>query len=245
MVKKESWKKLAIVGIFAAAMAFLEAVIVVYLRKIYYPQGFNFPLTAIETWVLNVEWVREFFTIVMLICIGLLAGKTFYEKFSYFLYNFAMWDIFYYIWIKVILNWPTSLLTWDLLFLIPWPWAAPVITPIIYSVSITILALCIIHCKDKNYKIKLSKTEWTLFIVGSAIILYTFLYDYGQLIFKGGFASGFLTLATNESFSQIVFSYAPSSYNWILFVVGEILIFISIFSFFIRTKKNLKTDIIG
>ncbi len=244
-MKKESWKKLGIVMIFAAAMGFLEVVIVVYLRKLYYPRGFNFPLASIETWVINIEWIREFFTVVMLICIGFLAGKTLYEKFAYFLYSFAIWDIFYYIWLKVILNWPASFLTWDLLFLIPWPWAGPVITPIIYSVSITILALCIIHYKDKNYKIKLSKIEWVLFILGSATIMFTFLYDYGQLIFRWGFASEFFTLAVNESFLQLVFSYTPTSYNWMLFIAGEILIIISIFLFFIRTKRDIKSDIVN
>ena len=244
-MKKESWKKLGIVLIFAAAMGFLEAVIVVYLRKIYYPNGFNFPLVPIETWVLNIEWVREFFTIVILACIGLLAGRRLHEKFAYFLYSFAMWDIFYYIWLKVILNWPSSFLTWDLLYLIPLPWTGPVITPILYSITISILALCIIHCEDKNYKVKLSKLEWALFILGSAVILYTFLYDYGSLIFKGGFGYQFLTLAANESFNQQIFSYIPTSYNWILFVLGEILIFVSILAFFIRTKKNLKGDIIS
>ena len=43
-MQKESLKKIGIVAIFAIAMGFLEAVIVIYLRKIYYPLGFNFPL---------------------------------------------------------------------------------------------------------------------------------------------------------------------------------------------------------
>ncbi|MEK6844199.1 MAG: hypothetical protein AABX83_02115 [Nanoarchaeota archaeon] len=235
-MKKESWKKILIVGIFAAAMGFLEAVIVVYLRKLYYPQGFNFPLNNIETLILNVEWVREFFTIIMLICIGLLAGKTLYEKFAYFLYSFAIWDIFYYIWLKVILNWPSSLFTWDLLFLIPFPWTGPILAPIIYSVTITILALCIIHCEDKKLKVELNKVEWALFILGSMLILYTFLYDYGQFIFKKGIYQ-LLTFAANETLQQQVFSYIPASYNWALFVIGEILIVISIALFY---KRNLK-----
>ena len=230
-MKKESWKKLLVVGIFAAAMGFLEAVVVVYLRKLYYPQGFNFPLSNIETTILNIEWVRELFTIVMLVCIGLLAGKKLYEKFAYFLYSFAVWDIFYYIWLKVILNWPSSLLTWDLLFLIPWPWVGPVLAPIIYSITIIILALCIVHCQDKNYKVKLNLKEWTLFILGSLLILYTFIYDYGQFLFKEGFVYQLLTFTTNEALGQQVFSYIPTSYNWTLFIIGEMLIIISIFLF--------------
>src|SRR3989344_2117688 len=116
-MNKETYKRLAVVTIFALAMAFLESVIVVYLRKMYYPSGFNFPLsTLMESNILTIEWVREFFIIVMLISVAFLAGKKFIDRLAYFFYAFAIWDIFYYIWLKVILSWPPSFLTWDLLF---------------------------------------------------------------------------------------------------------------------------------
>ncbi|MEK6792710.1 MAG: hypothetical protein AABX95_02740 [Nanoarchaeota archaeon] len=119
-MKKESWKKFWIVTIFSIAMGFLESTIVIYLRKIYYPDGFDFPLKGfIDPNILSIEWIREFFTIVMLITIGLLAGKTLYEKFAYFILSFAIWDIFYYVFLKAFLDWPQSWITWDLLFLIP------------------------------------------------------------------------------------------------------------------------------
>ena len=96
-MKKESLNKISIVTIFAIAMGFLEAVVVVYLRKLYYPNGFNFPLKGfIDPSIISIEWVREFATIVMLITIAMLAGKKLYERFAYFIYVFAIWDIFYY-----------------------------------------------------------------------------------------------------------------------------------------------------
>lgn len=231
-MKKESYQKLTIIGIFAMAMAFLETVIVIYLRKLYYPPGFNFPLAPlIETYILNIEWVREFFTIVMLACIGLIAGKTHYEKFAYFLYSFAIWDIFYYIWLKVILNWPPSLLTWDLLFLIPWPWAGPVLAPLIVSFTMISLGWRIIAIGDQGRKVKITKKEWMLLVLGSLLILYTFLYDYGNLIISRGFLPEFFTLASSGEFQQIVGNYVPSYYPWWLFILGEILILLAIFSF--------------
>lgn len=229
-MKKESWQRLGIVGIYAIAMAFLESVIVVYLRKLYYPAGFDFPLVAsIEKMVLNIEWTREFFTIVMLICIGWLAGKKFYDKFAYFLYAFAVWDIFYYVWLKVILGWPVSLLTWDLLFLIPFPWASPVLAPVIYSIDITILAVVLIHLQDRFGKVKMKLSEWGLFVLGSAIILYTFLEDYAKLL-----------LASNglEDFMAKVSIYTPLKYSWVIYFVGEIVILISIFAIYYRTTEN-------
>ena len=219
-MKKESYNKLLAVSIFALAMGFLEAIIVVYLRKIYYPNGFDFPLVStIEQWVLNMEWAREFFTIVMLLCIGILAGKKFYERFAYFLYAFAVWDIFYYIWLKVILGWPASLMTWDLLFLIPYPWASPVIAPVVYSIDIILLALVLIQSQDRNGRVKIKFLEWALFVAGSAFILYTFLYDYGKLILK----------YEGQGFLDAVAVYVPMNYNWVLLAIGEILILASIY----------------
>ena len=87
-----------IVTIFGIAMGFLEAAVVVYLREIYYPNGFEFPLvTNFVEKILAVDIVREFCTIVMLAVIGILAGKKFVQRFSHFLFTFAVWDIFYYV----------------------------------------------------------------------------------------------------------------------------------------------------
>jgi len=221
-MKREDYKKLAIVGIFAIAMAFLESAIVIYLRRIYYPSGFSFPLAHIENWVLNTEWIRELFTIVMLVSVACLAGKKIIGKFAYFLYAFAIWDIFYYIWLKVILNWPSSFLTWDLLFLIPFPWVGPVLAPVISSLTMILLALCIINLQDKNKKIEINFKEVALLILGILFILYTFLIDYLKVVGKG---------------MEQVYSYVPSNYNWFIFIIGEIFIILAIVLFYLRHKR--------
>lgn len=238
-MKKESCKKIAVVTIFAIAMAFLEAVVVIYLRKIYYPDGFDFPLVGfIEPSILNIEWVREAFTIVMLACIGWLAGKKFSEKFAYFLYSFAIWDIFYYVWLKTALDWPSSLTTWDMLFLIPFPWAGPVLAPIINSITMILLAFIIIHLQDKGKNPKIILREWVLLFLGGLTILYTYLYDYGTLIINSGFLKDFFELAAKQDFKQAVSNYIPSNYNWILFWIGEAIILIAIWMIYVRTDKN-------
>lgn len=241
MVNKESWKKLIVVAIFAIAMAFLETVVVVYLRKLYYPLGFNFPLANIfDSSILNIEWVREFMTIVMLAAIGWLTGKKFSEKFAYFIYAFAIWDIFYYVWLLVTLHWPASFLTWDLLFLIPWPWAGPVLAPVILSITMILFTIAIIYLQDKKYNVKIKLKEWLLLIAGSLVILWTFLVDYGKLIFENGYWRDFLNLAGNNKFMEAVGSFSPSNYNWLVFVIGEVLILAAIVIFYIRVKNNYR-----
>jgi hypothetical protein len=238
-MKKESINKLLVVAIFAIAMAFLEAVVVIYLRRIYYPLGFNFPLKGfIEPNILRIEWMREFATIVMLATVGFLAGKKFYSKFAYFLLAFSIWDIFYYVFLKLTLNWPPSFFTWDLLLLLPWNWVGPVVTPLICTALLIILSLLIIHYEDKGIKVKLALKEWTLLIAGFILALYTWMIDYGRLIFgNSSFARQFFTLTQNQEFINVISSYTPISYNWALFLTGIILASAGVLLFYLRMKK--------
>jgi len=237
-MNKEGWRKFAIASAFAIAMAFLEAVFVVYLRKLYYPAGFGFPAVfPLEPFVYKLELFRELATMIMLACIGLLAGKKFYDKFAYFLYSFAIWDIFYYIFLKITIGWPSSLLTWDTLFLIPVQWVGPVLAPILASFSMIILAVLLLHFSEKKKKVFLDVKERLLLIAGSFVILYTFLYDYSHLIIEGGFLSNLASLLTNPKFHQVMMAYVPIDYNWILFASGEIMIIIAIILFYERYRK--------
>ena len=220
-MKKESWNKILIVSIYAIAMGLLEAAVVVYLRKLFYPDGFIFPLKGfIEPSILSVEWMREFATIVMLVTIGMLAGKKVYEKFAYFIYAFAIWDIFYYIFLKLTLNWPDSFLTWDLLFLIPWPWIGPVIAPILYSLVFIITAFLIISFGDAGIKVKINILEWLFIII------------------SGGFARQFFTLAENQQFYEVIAKYSPSYYNWLVFLFGLIMVCAGVLMFYLRNNRK-------
>ncbi|HEY4798398.1 MAG TPA: hypothetical protein VII99_04895, partial [Bacteroidia bacterium] len=148
------------ISLFSIAMGFLESAVVVYLRAIYYPRGFDFPLTNMNSLIAFTELGREAATIIMLAGIGIITGKNPTQRFAWFLYCFAIWDIFYYIFLKVLLNWPDSLFTWDILFLIPFPWVGPVICPCIISISMIALALLLIYFNEKNHLLKVNSREW-------------------------------------------------------------------------------------
>jgi hypothetical protein len=96
---------------------------------------------------LNIEMTREAATIIMLVVIALLTGSTWIEKGVFFLWTFAFWDLFYYLSLYILIKWPPTMRTIDVLFLIPVPWIAPVWFPIGVS-SLTILAiaaLCLLN----------------------------------------------------------------------------------------------------
>ncbi len=221
-------KKLITVGVFAFAMGFLEAIVVIYLRKIFYPQGFDFPLSIMSPEIISIEWFREITTIIMLVTIGILAGSNNFERFLYFLYTFAIWDIVYYIGLKLFLNWPASILNWDILFLIPIPWISPVLAPIICSLTMIVMSVLIIYFIDKGYKIKTNYKFWITLIVGAILIFITFMWDYSKIIIENNFLGDFFNLLNNEKFIKIITEFKPLYFNWIIFIIGEILIIFSI-----------------
>ena len=165
--------------IFSISMALVEAGVVIYLRSLYYPDGFAFPLEIITKRHSIVEIGREAATIFMLISVAALSGKRFWEKFAYFLICFGFWDIFYYIWLKIAIGWPSSLLDWDILFLIPLPWIGPVIAPVTIAIMMILAGLLITFLYKRGYDFQPSSLAWVLTIIGTLIILYSFMRDTG------------------------------------------------------------------
>jgi hypothetical protein len=170
-------RRLIWIVFFSVAMAVVEAVIVVYLRKLYYPDGFGFPLRPIELSIYFIELARETATIVMLCTVGALAGRVFWEKFAYFLITFGVWDIAYYIWLKVFLNWPTSLFDWDILFLIPLPWIGPVIAPVSIAVIMIGVGVVISRRYARGLSFRVTRLAWILVPIATLILLYSFMCD--------------------------------------------------------------------
>ena len=172
-------RKLIWVFVFSISMALVEAGIVIYLRALYYPEGFSFPLKILSTRHFIFELAREAATIFMLISVSALIGKKFWEKFAYFLICFGLWDIFYYIWLKIAIGWPLSLLDWDILYLIPLPWIGPVIAPVTIAIMMIFAGLVIIFLFKRGYDFLPSFLAWVLTITGTLIILYSFMRDTG------------------------------------------------------------------
>lgn len=163
--------------VFAIAMAYLEAAVVVYLREIYYPDGFQFPLKLIADRMAIIEIGREAATIIMLWFITLMASNKFKEQFPLFLFAFGVWDIFYYFWLKVLINWPALRGEWDILFLIPVPWVAPWLYPVLVSIGFIVAAVLTLHHSAKFSDTILTTKEWILMILAAVIILFSFLWE--------------------------------------------------------------------
>jgi hypothetical protein len=135
--------KLLLLSIFGIAMAHLEGVVVVYLRKALGMLDSESNKESLEKFpnrYLAIEMTREAATIMMLVILAYLTGNTWIEKGIFFLWTFAFWDLFYYLSLFILIKWPPKLTSIDVLFLIPKPWIAPVWFPIGVSL-LTILCI--------------------------------------------------------------------------------------------------------
>lgn len=177
MDRTEYRYRMVLILIFGIAVAYFEAAVVVYLRELFYPEGFSFPLQAIPLNLYVVEFFREVATMVILLSVAGIAGRKFWERFGYFIILFGTWDIFYYVWLKVTINWPSSLFDWDILFLIPVPWIGPVIAPVLVSVLMIGVGLWITSLFTRGYVFMPTALAWALGLAGTAAILFSFVVD--------------------------------------------------------------------
>ena len=96
---KISIRRLITLALFSIAFAYIEAVVVVYLRAIFYPDGFSFPITnflempGADRYVL-IEIGRETATVVLMLTASWLMVSNWRHRLAYFLIIFAIWDIF-------------------------------------------------------------------------------------------------------------------------------------------------------
>ena len=188
-----------IIALFSIAFAYIESAVVVYLREIFHPNGFNFPLTVfgIENFSAKLfltEVGREAATLIVILTVSSLFGENRRQRVAYFMTIFALWDIFFYVWLKVLIDWPASLTDWDILFLIPVTWASPVLAPILICITMLLFALTILLLDMRNIHIKPRLFDWIGF--AAAVLLTVSLFCHaGRFVAKADYYTHFNWLA--------------------------------------------------
>ncbi|UCF81198.1 MAG: hypothetical protein JSV08_01895 [Acidobacteriota bacterium] len=183
-------KRILWLTLFGVTMGYFEAAVVVYLRALYYPDGFQFPLVLISGTVALVELGREFVSLLMLLSVAWIAGRSAWERFAHFCFLFGVWDIFYYVFLKATLDWPPSLGTWDVLFLLPTVWTGPVWAPIVVSLSLIGGALFMDWLVEKRYAFSFPKWLWAVEIAAGLLVILSFTKDAPEVI-RGGVPENF------------------------------------------------------
>ncbi len=173
-----AWRLLPWLIIYAIGMAYVESAVVVYLRAIYYPTGFAFPVAPMAPDMVAIEMAREAATLVMLLGVAMLADTDRWSRFLAFCVSFGVWDLCYYAWLWLLLGWPPSLFTWDVLFLIPVPWIGPVLAPVIVSLALVVGGLLLLHRRARGAVLYFPAPLWILLATGGLLVLSSFVLDF-------------------------------------------------------------------
>jgi hypothetical protein len=215
-----AWKKsvLALV-LFGVAFGYLEAAVVSYLRFLHEPvrlrfyparpPGDLFPLLTREQAaaadprqrrIFLIETGREAATVVMLAGVALAIAADLSQWAAAFVVAFGVWDLTFYLFLKVLLAWPASLFTWDILFIIPVPWASPVLAPVLVSAAMILCGIWHLRSGATGEPVHLALWNWIGIIAGAAIIIVSFTLDYRN-VGAGG---------------------VPHAFNWAVFGLGAL-----------------------
>jgi hypothetical protein len=207
---------IAALFLFGISFGYVEAAVVVYLRAIYNPIRARlhperdpsdlFPLITPQqlaetgpdnTRRLLIEVGREAATMIMLGSVALAVARNLHEWIAAFAITFGVWDIAFYAFLKLMIHWPESLSTWDILFLIPLPWVGPVWAPVL--VAFTMIACGLISLRAGGIRGRL--VHWAGVLAGAVVIIVAFVWDF-----------------RNTSSGGI-----PNPFNWPLFLFGELI----------------------
>jgi hypothetical protein len=194
-----------VVVVFAIGMAWVEAACVYYLRllvdRLDPYQANPLPLHGVAD---QVELVREAATLVMLLAIGMLAGLTWRSRLAYSAIAFGVWDIFYYVFLKMIYDWPKSLFDWDVLFLLPLPWWGPVLAPVCIAVLMITWGTLVSQQPVGQPDTPATPAIWWLNALGVVMALYVFMTDSLRAVRHG------------LDLTRVL----PTAFNWPLFLVA-------------------------
>ncbi|MBV9397108.1 MAG: hypothetical protein JO062_03975 [Bryobacterales bacterium] len=185
--------------VFGIAFGQVEAAVVVYLRTIGAPIRDSLGLPRFEPLPLftaerlgtlhnlvYIELIREASTLIMLAAVAYAVSKNARSWLAAFSLAFGVWDLTFYLWLKIMIGWPASLGTWDILFLLPVPWAAPVAAPALVALSLAIGgAIALTRLPDS-----VPRTAWSLLMAGAIVLLVSFMWDWRHWV-EGGAPRGF------------------------------------------------------
>ncbi len=197
-------RRALVLVVFAVAMAYLESACVVYLqRALGITPARLFPMRAASSLggFAAIEVGREFATLVMLWATGWMLGTSWLTRLAWTSVAFGVWDIAYYGWLDAFIGWPGSLGTWDLLFLIPAPWAGPVWSPVAVSLALIGFGLAIVRRDALGQALRMSARALACLLAGGAIVIWAFLWNARVILAFG----------------------VPTSFPWPLFAGGMLI----------------------
>jgi hypothetical protein len=164
--------------------------------------------------LVRIELPREAATLVMLAAVAFAVSREPHRRLGAFLLAFGVWDLSFYLWLRALIGWPPSLLTWDILFLLPVPWAAPVLAPVIIAATMSIFGARLLAGQPPSASKLVPKPGGAVFAsvaiaAGALIALATFTWDWRRLLAGG----------------------MPGHFPWTIFTLAEALVIAGFLSY--------------
>jgi hypothetical protein len=207
--KAEHLARYLTVVVFATAMAWVESAVVLYLRtyvdRLEPHQPEPLPLIGVLG---PVELVRELATLVMLLTVGVLAGRSWRARWGYAVLAFGVWDILYYVFLRVMCGWPHSLFDWDVLFLLPLPWWGPVLAPMLIALLMIGWGTLASQVEPRTASRLSTLAVWSSSGLGMLLALYVFMAD---------------ALRVADQGVEVIRTVLPTAFNWPLFGLALVL----------------------
>jgi hypothetical protein len=210
-------RRLLLLILFGVAFGYAEAATVVYIRVMYEPihqrlfpdraPNDLFPFISLERWAREapsytqgpgLKIGREVSTIVLVAVMAWGVSRTVAQWFASFTLCFGVWDLAYYLWLWVLTGWPASLFDWDMLFVVPLPWVAPVLAPLLVAATMTATGVVYLWLEASGRPPRPRAGHWAAVLLGGLTILAAFWWDYRNIE-----ASGY-----------------PAPFHWTLFLAG-------------------------
>ncbi len=131
------------VTLFSIAFGVEEAIIVLYLRALASAPVHDRTIVnaTVPADTYGLEIIRELCTLVVLGAVAWIAASSPEGRLRAFLLALGAWDIVYYVALWIFSGSP-SITSYDVLFLIPIPWIAPVWAVMAFAVALVLLGTC-------------------------------------------------------------------------------------------------------
>jgi hypothetical protein len=210
-------RRLLLLVLFGVAFGYAEAATVVYIRVMYEPihqrlfpdRAANdlFPFLSLERWSHEapsytqgpaLEVGRELCTILLVALMAWAVSRSTGRWFASFALCFGVWDVAYYLWLRLLIGWPASLFDWDLLFAAPLPWVGPVLAPLLVAATMTATGIVYLWLDAGDRPPRPRAGHWAAVLLGALTIMVAFWWDFRNIMAEG----------------------VPGPFNWPLFLAG-------------------------
>jgi hypothetical protein len=146
----------------------------------------------------GLEVGRELSTILLVTLMAWAVSRTVAQGFASFSLAFGVWDLAYYLWLRLLTGWPASLFDWDFLFAAPLPWVAPVLAPLLVAATMTGTGVVFLWLDASERPMRPGAGHWATVLLGAAAILAAFWWDFRNIMDEG----------------------YPNPFHWPLFLAG-------------------------